>query len=211
MKDSSYPPSVHLENDLNKLTPLMRQYPFATVISAHNGEVEVTQAPLVFEEIDEKLFLYGHLADNNIHGDHLDKSKVTVIFHGPNCYISPNDYATKQLPTWNSLSVHVKGHCQTTKAPEELFKILEMLTKQFEQGSPSDKADYKIERTEEKTARLIHHITGFTIEVTDIIGRYKLSQDKSEEDIALSAKKIKESTKKGADDLVNRVLQKFNH
>ncbi|NVJ65727.1 MAG: FMN-binding negative transcriptional regulator [Gammaproteobacteria bacterium] len=185
-----YPPSIHLESRLEKLTPLMRQFPFATVISSYQGEIEVTQAPLVFEESAGKIYLYGHLAGNNQHGEHLADSKVTVIFHGPNCYISPNDYATKQLPTWNSLSVHIKGHCQTTKDPDELYRILEMMAQQFEQDNPSDKPNYQIQPTEEKTARLIHHITGFKIEVSEIIGRYKLSKDKSEEDIKLAGEKL---------------------
>ncbi len=201
-----YPPSIHIENDLLKLTPLIRQFPFATVISVYDGEVEVTQAPLVLEEIDGKLFLYGHLAGNNIHGEHLNNTKVTVIFHGPNCYISPNDYATKQLPTWNSLSIYIKGHCQTNKDPDELYKILEMMVDQFEQNNPSGKLDYKIQRTEKKTASLIHHITGFKIEVIEIIGRYKLSKDKSEKDIKLAGEKLKANAIGSQEELIETIL-----
>ncbi len=204
--NTSYPPSIHLESRLEKLTPLMKQFPFATVISNYHGKIEVTQAPLVFEEIDGKIYLYGHLAGNNVHGEHLTDAKVTVIFHGPNCYISPNDYATKQLPTWNSLSVHIKGHCQTTKDPDELYRILEMMAEQFEQNSPSDKPNYQILRTEEKTARLINHITGFKIEVADITGRYKLSKDKSTEDIKLAGEKLKSSITLDYDELLALAL-----
>ncbi len=203
---AAYPPSIHIENQLEKLTPLIKQFPFATLISCNQGEIEVTQAPLVLEEINEKIYLYGHLASNNLHGHHLGNSKVTVIFHGPNCYISPNDYVTKQLPTWNSLSVHIKGHCQTTKEPDELYRILELMAEQFEQDSPSDKPNYRIERTEEKTARLIHHITGFKIEVNEIIGRYKLSKDKLVEDTKLAGEKLKACAKMNADDLINTAL-----
>ncbi|NVK21059.1 MAG: FMN-binding negative transcriptional regulator [Kangiellaceae bacterium] len=202
-----YPPSYHLENDLNKLLPLIRQFPFATVISVHNGEIEVTQAPLMLEQLDGDLYLYGHLAGNNPHGEHLNDNKVTVIFHGPNSYISPNDYATKQLPTWNSLSVHIKGHCQTSKEPDELYRILELMAEQFEQDSPSDKPNFTIQRAEEKTARLIHHITGFKIQVNEIIGRYKLSKDKTEEDIKLAGDKLKNSAKNGADEFINQLLK----
>ncbi|WP_251357952.1 FMN-binding negative transcriptional regulator [Kangiella sp. TOML190] len=207
MGNSNYPPSIHLEDDIKKLTPLMRQFPFATVISVHQGEIEVTQAPLVFQEVSGRIYLYGHLAGNNAHGDYLANANVTVIFHGPNCYISPNDYATKQLPTWNSLSVHIKGNCQTTKDPDELYRILEMMADQFEEDSPSDKPNYKIQRTEEKTARLILHITGFKIEVTEIIGRYKLSKDKTREDIQLAGEKLKKSVPSCPNEVIDHLIQ----
>ncbi|WP_293130045.1 FMN-binding negative transcriptional regulator [Moritella sp.] len=37
-----------------------------------------------------------------------------LVFHGPNGYISPNHYPTKQktgraVPTWNYVAAHVKG------------------------------------------------------------------------------------------------------
>ncbi len=206
MPNQTYPPSIHLENNLDKLLPLIQQFPFATVISSHNDEIEVTQAPLVLEQSASKIYLHGHLAGNNPHGDLLSNSKVTVIFHGPNCYISPNDYASKQLPTWNSLSVHIKGHCQTTKEPDQLYRILEMMAEQFEQDSPSDQPNYQIQRSEEKTARLIHHITGFKIEVTEMIGRYKLSKDKTKEDIQLAAEKLKAKNVKGLNQFIDNLI-----
>ncbi|MRX27370.1 FMN-binding negative transcriptional regulator [Kangiella sp. HZ709] len=206
MPNQTYPPSIHLENDLDKLLPLIQQFPFATLISSHNDEIEVTQAPLVIEQSAGKIYLHGHLAGDNPHGDLLNNSKVTVIFHGPNCYISPNDYASKQLPTWNSVSVHIKGNCQTTKEPDELYRILKIMAEQFEQDSPSAQPNYQIQRSEEKTARLIHHITGFKIEVAEIIGRYKLSKDKSEEDMKLAAEKLKANANQRVDELLSKVL-----
>ena len=204
--DAGYPPKVHIEKNIDKLLPLIEAFPFATIISQYQGSIQVTQAPLVIQRHHNHLFLIGHLAARNSHAQRLEQQEVQVIFHGPNAYISPNDYASKQLPTWNSLSVHIAGTCQTTQEPAELFAILETITKHFEEKNPSDKPPYQVNHDDEKTARLVHHIIGFTIKVNDIYGRYKVSKDKSAEDVKLAANKLKSIAAHNYDELIDHLI-----
>src|ERR1700761_1963486 len=89
------------------LHALMRAYPFATVVV--QGASGLIANHLPFELAGDAL-LHGHVArGNELAG--MDGAQVLVIFQGPDGYISPNWYATKQethreVPTWNYAVVH---------------------------------------------------------------------------------------------------------
>ena len=56
------------------------------------------------------------ISTNTIDGNYpKNSSEVTVVFRGPDTYISPRVYTTKQLPTWNYIIVHIKGNITLIK------------------------------------------------------------------------------------------------
>ncbi len=96
-----YQPAHFKEADSNKLHALMRAYPFATVVVNGEGGLAANHLPL--ELVDGKL--RGHVArGNELSG--MDGAEVLVIFRGPDGYVSPNWYPSKQethreVTPWN--------------------------------------------------------------------------------------------------------------
>ena len=113
---SSYPPQAYNEADFNVLWQLVREQPLATFIVASNDTPYATPVPLV--PVDEHELL-GHLDANNPAASLVkDGQSVLAIFHGRNAYISPTDYTTRQLPTYNYEQVHVRGNLRRLENPQ---------------------------------------------------------------------------------------------
>ena len=105
-----YNPARFSVNNLEKTFHLMDSYPFATVISISGGVPMISHLPLVTKFDEGKFMLIGHLARANPHAKVLAEDiKVTVIFHGPHAFITPQWYAHDDVPTWNYATVHVTG------------------------------------------------------------------------------------------------------
>ena len=106
-----YPPKKHQDSDKKHLIEVMKTYPLATVISVKDNTPLITHLPLIYRASDGKLV--GHIDIYNPQTELLkDLNEVTLIFSGPQCYISPSIYTTTQLPTWNYIKVHLTGTVQ---------------------------------------------------------------------------------------------------
>lgn len=82
---------------------VIRQFPFGTLVTP--GHVD----PLPFTLDLENGRLVGHLARQNPHARQ-DGQPATVVFTGPQGYISPRWYVSPgQVPTWNYVTVVVHG------------------------------------------------------------------------------------------------------
>jgi len=105
---------------------------------------------------------------------------VLAIFHGPNGYVSPNYYPTKQehgkvVPTWNYVAVHVRGELAFIHEDEWKLEMLNKLTAQHEsqQKNPWSVKD----APREFTQSLLGAIVGFEIKVTAMEGKWKAGQN----------------------------------
>jgi transcriptional regulator len=89
--------------DRAQLRAVIEAHPFATLVSASEGEPRFTHLPLVAGESGDALVLLGHVARANPHGERLrEGDPVVAIFRGPNGYVSPRWYTTREaVPTWN--------------------------------------------------------------------------------------------------------------
>ena len=107
-----------------------------------------------------------------------------AIFQGHDHYISPNAYATKQqhgqvVPTWNYEAVHVNGHLQLLDQPQQLRELLEKLTDHHEANQAV--AWRMSDAPEEYLQRMMKAIVGIRIEVRQVVGKAKLSQNQPHE------------------------------
>lgn len=171
----TYPPPHHIESRPDKLYAVLEQFKFATLISTQGDEPLVTHLPLTLDRSrGSKGMLFGHMDRSNPQLGHLDGQRVLVVFHGPNAYISPQVYTTDQLPTWNSISVHVRGEVRLLRDPEALVRGLVGISKEsgHEQGA------HRLNPDDSRIGQLIHMIVGLEIEIDDLVGRFKLSQDR---------------------------------
>ncbi len=179
-----YPPANHVSANLEHSYLVMEAFRFATVISRTDGDLAVTQLPLM---LDRSRGPYGHLIGHidkyNPHSRYLEGNRIFAVFHGPNAYISPNVYESTQLPTWNSVSVHVRGTAAIISSPETVKASLIRMTSILEANSP---APYSLSPDNPAIARLLAHIVGFEICIEEVVGRFKLSQDKVARDMNLA-------------------------
>ena len=197
----NYPPKHHQEHDINHMIEVIKTYPLATVVSVKNNEPFITHLPLIYREHDKKLI--GHIDLYNPQTELLkDNNEVSIIFSGPQCYISPSVYSTTQLPTWNYIKVHVKGKVtevnDETKVKQSLVDMADFLE------APDHK--YKLEIDNPRMHGLINYIKGFEIDITAWEGKFKLSQDKKKTDIANAKAELIEANKASIEAFLDRVF-----
>ncbi|OZV66926.1 transcriptional regulator [Winogradskyella aurantia] len=171
----NYPPQHHQDNDINHMIEVMKTYPLATLISVENNAPLITHLPLVYEEGK----LIGHIDIYNPQAKVLkDNKDVTIIFAGPECYISPSIYSTTQLPTWNYIKVHLKGTVRAIESKAALKQSLITMTEFLE--APDHK--YELKPDNPRLDKNLNYIEMFEITITHWEGKFKLSQDKNPKD-----------------------------
>lgn len=122
---------------------------------------------------------------NPLWQDHPATTDVLVIFQGAESYITPSWYASKAasgkvVPTWNYVSVQARGRLRVIHDPDWIQSQLESLTAHNEAGfeHPWAVAD----APHEFTRKLLEVIVGIEIEITDLKGKWKVSQNRSDHD-----------------------------
>lgn len=175
-----YIPKHFAENDEEKLLKFMREFSFATLITSKDDIPFATHLPFIIEKRNDKIYLLAHLAKANPQWKQFENQKnVLVIFHQPHAYISPMLYEEKQnVPTWNYVAVHAYGEIKTFPQVENL-KLLE---KQVEIFDPQYFELNWQELSKEYKNNLAKGVVAFEIEVNDLQGKKKLSQNKRGKD-----------------------------
>lgn len=172
-----YPPPHHQTEDQNEMLKVIKHYPLAMVVSVLNGRPLISHLPLIYNDSTGKIT--GHIDMNNPQVEALhDDKEVSLVFKGPDTYISPSIYTTEQLPTWNYMIVHLKGNVRAISNPEKAKRLLTEMTHYLE--APDHR--YKLELDDTRMGLMINYIHAFEIEITSWEGKFKLSQDKCEQD-----------------------------
>jgi predicted FMN-binding regulatory protein PaiB len=198
-----YPPQYYLEHDKEKIFRVIETYSFATVISRTEDDIIVTHLPLILDrQRGEFGFLVGHMDRNNPHIRYLNNDKVFVIFHGPNAYISPKIYKSSQLPTWNSISVHLKGITRILESNEVVRDSMINMVAFLEKGEDP----FVLEKDDPKMQRLLGYVVGFEVEILEMIGRFKLSQNKDATDKQLAKEQLIAASNQGHVRLIDYVI-----
>jgi transcriptional regulator len=157
----------------------MRKNSFAQLISNNNGKLTATHVPVLLDK-DEggEHYLFGHISSANLQYKDVSPD-VLVIFQGPHQYISSSWYETDQsVPTWNYVAVHAYGTIEFTREKDILTDILKRTVNYFE--SPGTK--YSMDNLgEEYFDKLLKGIVGFKITITNLEGKWKLSQNHPDE------------------------------
>ncbi len=170
-----YMPRSFHETRSQTLHGLIHDYPFATVVTPAANGFAANHLP--FELVDGAL--HGHVARGNELA-RLDGAQVLVIFQGPQGYISPNWYPSKQVtgrevPTWDYAVVHVHGRLQVIDDADWLRVLLERLTDRHESNLP--KPWRMTDAPADHIERSLRAIVGLQITIERIEGKFKLSQN----------------------------------
>jgi transcriptional regulator len=175
-----YIPKHFEEKDRAKLVEFMKEYNFATIVNSAKKRYWATHIPFLVEESNGDVILKAHMAKANPQwANFRDNDEVLVIFQEPHSYISPRLYENKvSVPTWNYIAVHAYGVPQILPSVEERITLLEDTFKVFESSFKEQwdtlPEDYKSE--------LLDDIVAFSIKVTNIEGKFKLSQNRTQGD-----------------------------
>ncbi len=197
----NYPPKHHQDSDINHMIEVIKKYPLATVISVKNDIPLITHLPLIYRETDKKLI--GHIDAYNPQAALLkDNNIITIIFSGPQCYISPSVYSTTQLPTWNYIKVHLKGTVVEITDEKKVKQSLVDMTNFLE--APDYK--YKLKMDNPRMHGLINYIKGFEIAITSWEGKFKLSQDKKKSDMEHAKTELLMKSKESIATFLDKIL-----
>lgn len=111
--------------------------------------------------------------------------EALVIFQGPSAYVSPSLYEEKPIsgkvvPTWNYALVHAHGKLRAIEDPVWLLALLGRLTDTHE----SKRAlPWKVDDApRDWVERIMQAIVGIEIPVQRMQGKWKLSQNRSQQD-----------------------------
>jgi len=202
-----YIPELFAEPNLEVMYELMRAQPLATLVTLNGKGLEANHIPLILIEQPDSLgILQGHVARSNpFWHAHVEDSEVLVIFQGPESYVTPSWYLSKTehgkvVPTWNYVSVHARGRMRVIDDKEWIRAQLDALTAQSEKAfphpwqvsdAPSDFVD-----------KLIESIVGIEIVISELKGKWKVSQNRPPQDRASVIAGLSELGDKEMADLV---------
>lgn len=177
-----YVPTHFEESNVDVLHQLMQAHPFSTLITLSSTGINANHIPLhLIPQAGPFGALQGHVARANpVWSDLIHEVEALVIFQGPDAYISPSWYPTKQVdgkvvPTWNYITVHAYGTLRVIDDPAWVKNQLDSLTTQ--QEASFEKPWAIADAPKVFTDHMINAIVGVEILMTKLVGKWKLSQN----------------------------------
>lgn len=178
-----YVPEQFRETRVEVLQAFVNRHPLAAVVALTTRGLAANHIPLRSQLTGPGSgVLRGHIARaNSLWHDLAPGAPVLAVFTGPESYVSPGWYPSKVqhgkvVPTWNYAAVHVSGTIRFIDDLAWLREFVAALTEVHEAGSVrrwqvSDApADY--------IEGMLRAIVGFEITVTEVVGKFKGSQNR---------------------------------
>ena len=183
-----YEPPLHKNENLPELHALIKERVFGLLITSGAEGLVANSVPFVLDTSASRLgVLKVHIARANPQWRDLqERPDALVVFEGHDHYITPSWYATKRetgkvVPTWNYTMVQARGKA---KVMDEawLERQVEELTRTLE--GRRDRPWAVGDAPAEFIAMQRRAIVGIEIEILDIRGKWKVSQNRPAADRA---------------------------
>ncbi len=173
------------------LQRMMREHPLALVLTHDRDGLHADPLPLLHEAGSGGTphgVLRGHVARANPLWRRLgEDAEVLVVFQGPHAYVSPNWYPTKAehgrvVPTWNYCIVQARGAMRAIEDRSWLRALVGALTDRHEADMlrPWAVADAPGDFVEP----MLGAIVGIELPIRQLVGKWKVSQNRSPADRA---------------------------
>ncbi|MGV2292338.1 FMN-binding negative transcriptional regulator [Trinickia sp. YCB016] len=191
-----YVPAHFDESRTEILHARIAEYPFGTLITNGKSGLDANHIPFELASGEGDLgVLRAHVARANpVWQDVANGDEVLVVFRAGDAYISPTWYPSKhefhkQVPTWNYIVVHAYGRITIQDDERFVRGLVGRLTRTHEASeakpwkmgdAPSDYID-----------TLLKSIVGLQIDITRLVGKTKLSQNKETRDIQGAGEALK--------------------
>jgi transcriptional regulator len=177
-----YIPGYFSETRAEVLHALMRARPLATLVTVCDSGMVANHIPV--ETLSEPLphgLILGHIARANpLWREYRAGSEALAIFHGPQVYISPSFYPSKQetgevVPTWDYAVVHARGTLSFVQDAAWLRTFVARLTESHE---ASRQVPWKIgDAPAPYIEKMLSQIVGFEFSIASLTGKWKVSQN----------------------------------
>jgi transcriptional regulator len=180
------PPHFEISNP-EVLHDLIVHHPLGVLVTQSESGLNANHIPFELDATGSTQgILRAHVARNNAvwqlstNGD-----EVLVVFQAEDAYISPNWYPSKhethqQVPTWNYRVVHAYGRITIHDDEKYVRALVGRLTKKHEANQPKP---WKMsDAPRDYMEMMVKSIVGIEIEITRMIGKFKLSQNRENRD-----------------------------
>jgi transcriptional regulator len=183
-----YVPPHFAEERLDVLQGAIRRTGLANLVTVGPEGLLASPLPLMIDPNDGEFgTLHGHLAKANPQWRHAPATDALAIFMGPDAYVSPSWYATKQdthkvVPTWNYITVHASGPVTFFEDATALLDVVTRLTERHETGRTAPWA--VSDAPAPFIASQLKGIVGFRMPIRVLQGKWKMSQNRPPADRA---------------------------
>ena len=179
-----YIPAQFAISDRAEIFAFIEANAFGQLISTVDNRLFVTHLPFLVS--GDRTRLFGHVARQNPQHLDLDGQEILVTFEGPHDYISPSWYGSPGVPTWNYQAVHVYGKCAVFNEPGRLAELVGRLTEKYESA-------FEVPWRPEYKATMLGAIVGIEILIGEVQGKFKLSQNRPDNDRLAVIKALEEN------------------
>lgn len=168
----------------------------ALVINGPHG-LDANHVPFLVDEKSSGKRLLAHVARANpLWKEARDGDAALVIFGAGDTYISPNWYPSKheahrEVPTWNYRVVHVHGRLYVRDDERFVRGVVARLTRTHEVRIGSPKPWKMTDSSPQYIDEMVAKVVGIEIEITRMVGKWKLSQNKGERDRVAAAEELR--------------------
>ena len=174
------------QTDVSVLHGYLAEHPFAALVVGTPEGPSVDHLPMELDaSLGSKGRLLGHVARANPIWRNFDSGPALAVFSAHHAYVSPDWYPSKSadprvVPTWNYAAVHVSGRLSFFHDADRIRALLTRLTDQFESKRirPWRTSDAPPEFLE----KMVGGVVGFELEIEQMNGKWKLSQNRSAQD-----------------------------
>jgi transcriptional regulator len=184
-----YVPHHFAEEQLPVLHDAIERSGLATLVSLGPDGLDASHVPMLLDRTAGPLgTLYGHIARANDQWRGLAADSLALaIFLGPDAYVTPSWYATKKLtgrvvPTWNYVAIHAQGRLTFFEDEEELLDLVTRLTQVHEARREHPWA--VSDAPPDYIRAHLKGIVGFELTISKLNGKWKVSQNRPDEDRA---------------------------
>ncbi|ESY91536.1 MULTISPECIES: FMN-binding negative transcriptional regulator [Mesorhizobium] len=183
-----YTPPAFRDDDKDSLLATIRAARLANLVTATADGPLATPLPLFLDETEgEHGVIHGHLARANPQWRVPAIGDGLAIFMGPDAYVTPAWYATKQetgkvVPTWNYAAVHAYGPVEFFEDADRLLEVVTRLTNLHEgaRAAPWAVSDAPADFIQSQ----LRGIVGLRMPVVRLEGKRKMSQNRNASDRA---------------------------
>lgn len=184
-----YVPDVFKETDHDRVAQFIARHPLATLIGVQEGKPVADHLPfLCLDTLAPGSKLIAHTSISNPTwklGE--NRPEVLLVFSGATAYVSPSLYPSKQqthevVPTYNYLSVHLRGHLEHSHERDTKLHHVTRLTEAMERtrAEPWSVSDAPAPYIE----KMLKGLVALTFTVTSITAKTKASQNRLPQDQA---------------------------
>ncbi|MBM7488068.1 transcriptional regulator [Bradyrhizobium sp. USDA 3686] len=183
-----YVPPHFAESRPEALHDLINKNPLGILFTNGKSGLDANHLPFELHAKEgQQGVLHSHVARANpIWQDIATGNEVLIVFRAGDAYIAPNWYPSKvefkkQVPSWNYMVAHVYGRVTIRDDERYVRGMVARLTRIHEakQADPWKMTD----SPKDYIDTMLKMIVGIEIEITRLVGKSKLSQNKEVRDI----------------------------